>query len=119
MSMKSKMRTFNTVRNMFSRGEIDKKRCDMTFDWELAARLIKNAHPFIAHATLEDSWNLVHRVIYQGGFHVYSETVHSDRKRPMIVIDGGEPIPCFKMEYDTNGMEPWPKEALEILEGDI
>lgn len=113
------IQVLNTVRAMFFHGQINRHRCDLVFDWEKAARLIREKKPYIAHAGLEDSWEREYRKIYQGGLPVYSETFHSPNKKPVLIMNSSEPIPCCKMEYDTNGMEPWPREALDILEGKL
>ena len=109
---------FKTVKSLFQSGQLDKKKCDMAFDWEKAARIIRQEKPFIAFAMLEDKWDKSRCKIYQGGFPVYEDdTVHSPTLRPMLALDNHEPVPCFKMEYETNGMNVWPKTALDILEG--
>lgn len=108
---------FNTPWKLFNNGELDKRFCDMAFDWEKAAKLIKKRKPFVAFAMLEDSWDKSKRKIYQGGFPVYEDgTVHSAKLKPMIIMDNDQPVPCFKMEYETNGMQVWPQKALQILE---
>ena len=109
---------FNTPFQLFKSGKLNKEFCNMTFDWEKAARLINHKKPFIAYAMLEDNWEQSRCKIYQGGLPVYEEgAVYSMNLRPMLVMDDGMPIPCFKMEYETNGMEVWPRKALRILEG--
>lgn len=113
------VKRLNTVKAMFQFGHISKDKCDMVFDWEKAAQIIKDTRPYIAYAQLEEDWEKETRKIYQGGIPVYSETVHSQKYRPMLVVNSEKPIPCFKMEYDTNGMEPWPTRALNILEGKL
>lgn len=108
----------NTVKSLFEKGKLSTEYVDMTFDWEKAARLIREKKPHIAYAMLEGSRDRSKHKIYQDGFPVYEDdTVHSARLRPMIVIDGHLPVPCFKMEYETNGMDVWPRKALDILEG--
>ena len=107
-----KMRMYHTVRDMFATGKLSKETSDMVFDWERAATVISERKPFVAYAALGSQ----KEKIYQGGFPVYSETVHSEQLMPMLIVNDECPIPCFKMEYDTNGMEVWPKKALDILE---
>lgn len=107
----------------FIRGLIFKKtnleKRNMVFDWELAARLINYMKPYIAYEVLEDMPHETGKVIYQGGIPVKNTAVYSKTKRPMIVINSKDPVPCFKLISETDEIGSWTKEALKMLEGKI
>lgn len=93
------------------------------FDWDKAARIIKERHANSASAGLQDDWEYTGGPILKGGMPVDREVsccyLASNWAIPELEI-GGEVIECFKMEREAPGWDAetfWPESALEILSG--
>jgi len=108
----------------FAMGEANKDKELMVFDWEKAARLIKERTPQKASAGLQSDWEWTGGVIYQEGKPVSQEDTYtylaSTWATPELDIDG-EVIDCFKMQHEVPewGSDTyWPDSALKILNED-
>ena len=106
----------------FIRGEANRGKPRMVFDWEKAARLIKLNCPMVASAGLNSDWEWTGGEIYRDGKPVPKEETYmylaSTWATPELDLDG-EIIDCYKMENETPGWDShtyWPPEALRILE---
>ena len=94
------------------------------FDWDKAARLIRDRQPSVAEAGLAEDWNNTGGVIYEQGRplgHGESYTyLSSFWATPLLVMDGDE-APCFTDDDDDDSDhsgDRWPESALAILRGD-
>lgn len=101
----------------FARGQASRNREPMVFDWDKAARLIKDRKPRIAGAGLQSDWEWTGGTIYKNGETVDDYTfLSSTWATPEICLDG-EYLPCYIMASETEwGSDTkWPESALEIL----
>lgn len=94
----------------------------MVFDWDKAARIIKERNPAYADAGLRDDWEYTGGAIYKAGEPVIDDYTFlaSTWAVPELCIDG-EVIPCYRMKSETPGWNSgtkWPESALEILGGE-
>lgn len=92
------------------------------FDWETAARLIKERKPKCAEAGLEGDWDCTGGVIYQDGKTVTDSYafLSSNWAIPQLDLDG-ERIDCWVVLTDPKSFNPtelWPVAAIEILGND-
>jgi len=113
------MDTFRLMANAeASRGQEPK-----VFDWEKAARLIKNSKATNASAGLSGDWSPTCGVIFENGNPSdgkYAPYLSSTWANPQILI-GDCYQDCYRMQSKTPGWDSgtfWPKEALAILKGD-
>lgn len=104
-------------------GEANRGKKLMVFDWEKAARLIKERGASWASAGLSGDWEYTGGAIYYSGGPVPEEATYvylaSTWATPELNIDG-EVISCYRMENETPGWDGrtyWPPEAIAILEG--
>ena len=110
-----------TSMRTFMRGQMSKGQPQMVFDWEKAARLIKERQPLIVEAGLRDDWGYTGGRIWEEGKPVPEDDTYtflsSTWAVPELDLDG-ERLPCFIMESETewNSGTYWPPEALAILE---
>ena len=105
----------------FARGEAARTRGAelMVFDWEKAARLIKERGAHDASAGLSGDWEWTGGSIYKDGHpdledYTFLASIWAE---PEIVIDG-EVMECWRYEKETPGWDSstkWPQEALDIL----
>lgn len=105
----------------FAMGEASRNNEAKVFDWEKAARLIRDRNASYAEAGLSGDWEYTGGAIFRDGKIVPEEDTYvylsSTWATPEIEIDG-ETIACYKMESevpDWDSKTYWPKEALEIL----
>ncbi|WP_347252929.1 hypothetical protein [Leminorella grimontii] len=105
----------------FIRGEQNRHKELMVFDWVLAAQLIKEKKPSIVSAGLSGDWEYTGGEIYRNGKPVPEDETYtylsSTWATPEIDIDGEIQL-CFKMasELPNWGADTyWPPEALEII----
>lgn len=110
----------NTL-SAFAMGEANRVKELMVFDWEKAARLIKEKKAKRACAGLRDDWEYTGDCIFRDGKPLNKDETYtylaSTWAVPELDIDG-EVIPCYKMESETSGWDAntyWPEEALKIL----
>jgi hypothetical protein len=120
---KDQIKRRNTMDTMraFAMGEANRGKELKVFDWEKAARLIRERSPESVWAGLSGDWKWTGGKIYGDGRPVPKENTYtylaSTWATPEIDIDG-EVMGCFKMQSETPGWDSstyWPKEALEII----
>lgn len=106
----------------FAMGQASKGNPVKVFDWDEAATRIKVASAQTASAGLEGDWEWTGGDILRDGKPVQREDTYvylaSTWAIPELVIDGDEPIPCWKFQADTEGWDAdtyWPDSALTIL----
>jgi hypothetical protein len=102
-------------------GIANRERERMVFDWDEAARLIKESKCKTARAGLCSDWEWTGGLIYQDGKPFYEDYTYlaSTWAEPEIKLGNRKKQPCFKLELLTPGWgseTKWPKSALEILE---
>lgn len=105
----------------FAMGQANRGKEQMVFDWEKAARLIKERQPAEAGAGLSGDWEWTGGPIFKDGAPVPREDTYtflaSTWATPELDLDG-EMIDCFRMQSQTPGWDSgtyWPPEALAIL----
>lgn len=89
------------------------------FDWDEAARKIRDSKCTDAAAGLEEDWGWTSGAIYRDGKPVKDDYMFlaSTWATPVIRIDGITYL-CYKMEHEVPGWDSrtkWPPSALEIL----
>lgn len=94
---------------------------EMVFDWDAAARIIKERGAERASAGLCGDWEWTGGEILRDGkpYMDGGTFLVSTWATPEIEIDG-ETIDCFRMMSDAPGWESdtvWPQSALDILNG--
>lgn len=97
----------------------------MVFDWEKAARLIKERNPREASAGLEGDWEWTGGDIFRDGKPVPRDETYtylaSIWATPQLSLDG-DVIACYRMDSEVPnwGAETyWPEEAMRILRGEV
>lgn len=103
----------------FTMGKINEGKELMVFDWDKAARLIKERKPECAYAGLRDDWEYTGGIIYKDGKPVMDSYTYlaSVWAVPELDMDG-DIVECFRMGYEVPGWDSdtkWPKSALDIL----
>jgi hypothetical protein len=93
----------------------------MVFDWEKAARVIKERNAKSASAGLSGDWEYTGGDILEDGRPVPKEDMYtylaSTWATPELRVDG-ETMKCYRMESESPGWDSetyWPQEALDIL----
>lgn len=109
----------------FAMGDKNRGKEQMVFDWEKAATIIKSESASYARAGLQGDWEYTGDFILFEGIPVKRSDslcyLASTWATPELEIDG-ECIECFKMQSETPGWDSdtfWPKEALDIFNGEI
>ena len=107
----------------FAMGQANRHKEPMVFDWDKAARLIKERNVQNASAGLHSDWEYTGGEILRDGEIVPSEETYtylgSTWATPELEIDG-EIIDCYKMQNEAPDWHPgtyWPESARKILEG--
>ena len=103
----------------FTMGESNRGREMMVFDWNKAARLIRERKPECASAGLRNDWEYTGGTIYEDGKPVMDDYTYlaSTWAVPELDMDGYI-VECFRMEHEVPRWGPktkWPKSALNIL----
>lgn len=105
----------------FAMAEANRYKEQMVFDWEKAARLIKESGCKRASAGLRDDWDWTGGTIFE-----YNRPVPQDETYtylastwavPELDLDGSVHS-CYRMASDTPGWDAhtyWPEEAKTIL----
>lgn len=99
------------------------KHCERkVFDWEKAARLIRERGAKEASAGLAGDWEYTGGPILANGRPVPKDETYtylaSNHATPLLEIDG-EAVDCFRLESQTPGWGSdtyWPPEAMAILD---
>lgn len=93
----------------------------MVFDWEKAAKLIKEKNAMYAIAGLKDDWDYTAGIIFENGKPVKQEKTYtylaSIWAMPILEIDG-KIFQCYKIQNETdnwNAKTFWPEIALNII----
>ena len=103
----------------FVMGEANHGKELMVFDWDRAARLIRERKPERASAGLRSDWEYTGGTIYEDGKPVMDDYTFlaSTWAVPELDMDG-DIVECFCMEHEAPGWDSetkWPKSALDIL----
>lgn len=111
----------NTVEAIMN-GIANRGRTERVFDWNKAARIIRERNHETAFAGLAEDWADTSTMIYADGKPVKSESGYlaSTWATPQLDIDG-DFVDCWMWEHETecNADTRWPKSALEILNGAV
>ena len=117
----------------FAMGEANRGREPMVFDWDKAARLIRESGARNARAGLRSDWEYTGGDILRDGKPLgrdESDTyLASTWAVPELELDDGERVPCYRMASECPQMtnedsDPgpawdahtfWPQSALDIL----
>lgn len=106
---------------VFARGEANRGKESMVFDWDKAAQIIKERKASHAGAGLSGDWEWTGGDILRDGMPVSQEETYtylaSTWAIPELKIDG-EIIDCFKMQSETDNWDSqtyWPESARNIL----
>lgn len=93
----------------------------MVFDWDEAAKRIKEKKPKVARAGLQSDWEWTGGQIYRKGKIIPKEKTYtylaSTWATPELDMDG-DIQPCFKMQSETDNWDSatyWPESAIKIL----
>jgi len=101
-------------------GAANRGKDPRVFDWDKAAKLIKERKPNLVEAGLEEDMEWTAGTIYENGKIVKNDYTYlsSTWATPVVVIDG-DIIECWKMGSETKFKfdTKWPKSAIEIMEG--
>jgi hypothetical protein len=105
----------------FAIGEANRDKELMVFDWDKAAKLIKERKPKQAAAGLRSDWEYTGGEIYSEGKPIPKEDTYtylsSTWAVPELDMDG-DVVDCFKMQSelpDWDNDTYWPESALKIL----
>lgn len=105
----------------FAKGEANRGKELMVFDWDKAARLIKERKAMNASAGLSGDWEYTGGDILENGIPVPEDETYvylsSTWATPELEING-EIIDCYRMESETDGWGSntyWPETARKIL----
>lgn len=103
----------------FANGEANRGKELMVFDWDKAAKMIKDSGAACASAGLSGDWEWTGGVIFRDGKVLNSEYTFlaSTWSKPEIEIDGVI-HECFVMQSETDGWgsgTKWPESALLII----
>jgi hypothetical protein len=105
----------------FARGQATRNREQMVFDWDKAARLIRERGAKDASAGLAGDWGYTGGTILADGEPSEDYTyLASTWARPELEIDG-EIVDCFRMESEAPSWDSgtrWPESAIKILRGE-
>lgn len=106
----------------FMMGEMTRHREPMVFDWDKAAKLIRESGMKDACAGLRSDWEYTGGYIFIDGepdFDSYTYLA-STWATPELEIDG-DVVECYRMKHevpDWGASTKWPESALAILKGD-
>lgn len=104
----------------FIMGEANRRKELMVFDWDKAARLIRESGVSVASAGLRSDWEYTGGVIFEDGKPYMNDYTYlaSTWAVPELNLDG-EIVECYKMKSKTPGWDSdtkWPESSLKILE---
>ena len=103
----------------FAMGEANRGKELMVFDWDRAARLIRERKPECASAGLRSDWEYTGGTIYEDGKPVMDDYTYlaSTWAVPELDMDG-EIVECYCMQHEAprwDANTKWPYSALAIL----
>ena len=94
---------------------------EKVFDWDKAAKIIKERKPETASAGLAEDWEWTGGTIYKSGKPVKNEYTYlaSRWATPVLRLDDEE-IECYQSKgyHGWNADTKWPKSALKILDSE-
>ena len=104
----------------FQMGELSRDKEQMVFDWDKAAKIIRERKPKYAGAGLQNDWEYTGGTIYEDGKIVTDSYTFlaSTWAVPELDLDG-EIVECYIMGHEAHGWDSdtkWPKSARKILE---
>ena len=106
----------------FAKGEANRGKELMVFDWEKAAQIIKERRAKEASAGLAGDWGWTGGDILKDGKPIPRDETYtylaSAWAKPELEIDGAR-VYCYRMQSQTPNWDSdtyWPPEALAILE---
>ena len=104
----------------FAMGEANRGKESMVFDWNKAARIIKERKPKLAEAGLRDDWEWTGGTIYKDGKPIKNDYTFlaSTWAVPELKVDG-EIIECYKMQSEVpewGSESKWPMSSISILQ---
>jgi len=107
------------IMSAFARGQANRNKELMVFDWDKAAQIIKDRGAQAAGAGLSGDWEYTGgEILTDGKPNTGSYTyLASTWATPELEIEG-ETIDCFRMQSETPGWDnatKWPDSALAIL----
>ena len=106
----------------FMMGELNRDQEPMVFDWDKAARIIREKKPQEAYAGLDNDLEYTGGFIFDNGEIVTDDYTFlaSTWATPLLFLDGSEGIPCYLMEHETDwdAKTKWPESAIKILRGE-
>lgn len=105
----------------FARGQANRHKEQMVFDWDKAAQIIKERQPKCAYAGLCGDWEWTGGIIFKDGEAITDGSAYlaSTWATPELDIDG-EIFDCYKMQSEVpewNADTTWPESSLKILKG--
>lgn len=105
--------------SVFVMGEANRHRELMVFDWDQAAKLIKESGAREARAGLANDWEYTGGAIFSDGRPDMDDYTYlaSTWAAPELEIDG-DTVECFRMASevpDWDASTKWPESALAIL----
>lgn len=103
----------------FAMGQANRGNELKVFDWDKAAKLIKESKTDYASAGLDEDWEWTGGVIYEDNEPVMDAYTYlsSTWATPKLYING-DFIDCYKMAHEVpnwNAETKWPESALKIL----
>ena len=106
----------------FARGESNRHKPLMVFDWDKAARLIKESGVTEASAGLAGDWDYIGgEILREGKPYMDGYTyLASTWAQPELRLGYGMEQECWKFQSDTpewDAQTKWPESALTILRG--
>lgn len=107
----------------FSMGEANRGKELMVFDWDKAAKIIKDRNATYASAGLCGDWEWTGGTIFNDGGIFTSDYTYlaSTWAVPELLIDD-ELIPCYRMQSETPGWDSdtkWPESARRIIGNEV
>ena len=104
----------------FAMGLANRDKELMVFDWDKAARLIRESGCHVAEAGLRGDWEWTGGVIYDDGIVTDDYTyLASTWAGPLLKLDG-DVVECYRMEHEVPGWganTKWVESARKIIEG--
>jgi hypothetical protein len=105
----------------FAMGQANKDKGVMVFDWDKAARRIRETNAHTACAGLRDDWEWTGGTIYASREPIDEYTyLASTWAVPELELDG-KIEECYRMQSEVPDWGPdtkWPESALKILRGE-
>jgi hypothetical protein len=104
----------------FALGQANMGKEMMVFDWDKAAQIIRERGATYAEAGLAGDWEWTGGAILRNGKPEKESYTFlaSTWATPMLELNSGESIDCYRMESEVPGWgsdTKWPKSALKIL----